>query len=504
MTEQNETKEQKVTRLAAELLELTRSRLSVSLRYLAPALLALEPEPMDLTGFPPLRSAGLTLFYDPKELLRMAQKDPVSVARAYLHTVLHSLFRHPFQCRSRLPAYWDLACDIADEALTIELEQELPQPLEPPIPAEKVSYPIAVGAPVDTPPEEPDPRVLRRETLAQLQEKVPSLAADPLYQYLIRSGLPRKRIRELADLFRVDDHTAWYQTTETRLLYLDKDEQEERTASGTIEIRIDDEEMDEAWKRIAKRIQLKHEFTGKEKGDGSLNLTEDTGELNLERYSYEDFLRHLSTPTETIGVNDAEFDNIFYTYGLELYGDMPLIEPLEYKETPKIRDLVIAIDTSESTSGSLVQTFLNKTYNILMQQESFASRFNLYIIQCDSVIEDVVRITCRSDIQRYIANMKIHGLGGTDFRPVFEYVDELIYQGKFQDLKGIIYFTDGHGTFPEKAPSYEAAFVFIRQYYDDPPVPPWAEKLMLNEGDLDDSLEELEEQEKARYEYQAS
>ena len=63
-------------------------------------------------------------------------------------------------------------------------------------------------------------------------------------------------------------------------------------------------------------------------------------------------------------INDDEFDYSFYTYGLQLYEKMPLIEPLEYKEIKAIKEFVIAIDTSGSTSGELVQTFLQKTYII--------------------------------------------------------------------------------------------------------------------------------------------
>lgn len=73
-------------------------------------------------------------------------------------------------------------------------------------------------------------------------------------------------------------------------------------------------------------------------------------------------------------LNPDEFDYNYYTYGLTLYENMPLIEPLEYKEVKRIREFVIAIDTSGSTSGSLVQTFVQKTYNILKSTESFFQR----------------------------------------------------------------------------------------------------------------------------------
>ena len=87
---------------------------------------------------------------------------------------------------------------------------------------------------------------------------------------------------------------------------------------------------------------------------------------------------------EAMRVNDDEFDYIYYTYGLKLYKKLPLIEPLEYKEIKAVKEFVIAIDTSASTSGELVQRFVQKTYNILKQEESFFTKIKLHIIQCDA------------------------------------------------------------------------------------------------------------------------
>ena len=80
--------------------------------------------------------------------------------------------------------------------------------------------------------------------------------------------------------------------------------------------------------------------------------------------------------------------------------------------------------------------------------------------------------------------MSIHGLGGTDFRPVFDYVDSLIDEGEFTDLKGMIYFTDGCGTFPPRKPGYETAFIFLDNEYNNPDVPPWAIRLLLQNEDF--------------------
>ena len=80
--------------------------------------------------------------------------------------------------------------------------------------------------------------------------------------------------------------------------------------------------------------------------------------------------------------------------------------------------------------------------------------------------------------------MKIHGLGGTDFRPVFEYVDRLRSQKEFNNLKGLIYLTDGYGIYPAQKPDYETAFVFIDDDYGTPSVPSWAIKLVLQKNEI--------------------
>jgi predicted metal-dependent peptidase len=163
---------------------------------------------------------------------------------------------------------------------------------------------------------------------------------------------------------------------------------------------------------------------------------------------------------------------------------MPLIEPLEYKEVKRIKEFVIAIDTSGSVVGDQVQAFVQKTYNILKSTESFFSKINLHIIQCDANIQEHVKITSQDDFDEYLNDMKIHGLGGTDFRPVFQKVDQLVKEKEFQNLKGLIYFTDGYGVFPERKPDYETAFVFVRDNYETPDVPPWAIKLILEKEDI--------------------
>ena len=214
------------------------------------------------------------------------------------------------------------------------------------------------------------------------------------------------------------------------------------------------------------------------------SLTQNLLAVNREKYDYTAFLKKFAVMGEQMRINDDEFDYIFYTYGLDLYENMPLIEPLEYKEVKAIKEFVIAIDTSGSTSGELVQKFVQKTYNILKSTESFFSKVNIHIIQCDADIQEDKKITSQEDFDEYLKTMRIRGLGGTDFRPVFKYVEALRKNKEFTNLKGLIYFTDGYGDFPARKPDYDTAFIFIDDEYNNPDVPPWAIKLILQKDEI--------------------
>ena len=187
---------------------------------------------------------------------------------------------------------------------------------------------------------------------------------------------------------------------------------------------------------------------------------------------------------EELHADPDSFDYIFYHYGMQLYGNMPLIEPQETREVHKVEDFVIAVDTSMSCKGDLIRLFLQETYGVLSESESFFRKVNIHIIQCDEKIQEDVIIRSGKDLEQYMNHFTVKGMGGTDFRPVFAYVNTLIAQRAFTNLRGLIYFTDGYGTFPAKRPMYETAFIFMQEDYRDIDVPPWAIKLILEPEDL--------------------
>ena len=63
-------------------------------------------------------------------------------------------------------------------------------------------------------------------------------------------------------------------------------------------------------------------------------------------------------------------------------------------------------------------------------------------------------------------------------------MDDLLEKEEFEELRGLIYFTDGYGIYPARMPAYKTAFVFMQQDYQDVDVPPWAIRLVLEEEDL--------------------
>ena len=282
----------------------------------------------------------------------------------------------------------------------------------------------------------------------------------------------------LKSLFTKDNHAPWYQSQKLRLsVGLDS---QESTPSAS-------QPLKHEWRDVAEHIQVDLEhFAESRRMQGLMpgGFIQNLREVNRERYDYTAFLKKFAVMGEAMRVNDDEFDYIYYTYGLKLYKKLPLIEPLEYKEIKAVKEFVIAIDTSASTSGELVQRFVQKTYNILKQEESFFTKINLHIIQCDAAIQEDKKITSQEEFDNYLKTMQIRGLGGTDFRPVFSCVDRLIKEKEFTNLKGMIYFTDGWGTFPARQPDYQAAVVYVGEDYNNPQVPVWAIRLVLRPEEI--------------------
>lgn len=235
------------------------------------------------------------------------------------------------------------------------------------------------------------------------------------------------------------------------------------------------QEKQQEWRDVSQQISADLQSFHKQRGDKAGDFAKEIDYLTADKMDYEEFLKQFAVMDEKMMVNMDEFDYMYYTYGLSMPGEKKklLIEPLEYKETKVVKEFVIAIDTSGSVQGELVKKFLNKTYSILKDCENFASKVNIHIIQCDASIQNDTKIENKEQMEEFMQHMKLYGFGGTDFRPVFEYVDDLIKKKEFTNLCGLLYFTDGYGVYPTKPTPYKTAFVFMEDY-NRRDVPPWA------------------------------
>lgn len=452
---------EKIEQLAEEVLRLSRNTLLVNLRFLDMALSQFTLHSID---FSTIMTDGQVILYNSKHVLTEFKNEKEGTVRDYLHMVMHCVYRHMFVGASIDRPLWNLACDIAVENAITDLGLKSAQ-------SKRESY--------------------QTSHIQKLKAKVKNLTAEKIYNHFKTNNYQPLVLSTMANDFCVDDHTIWYMSGEEKAnaygigdsSQSNKELNRAREGNGTNSF-ISRVELEAEWQKISERMQLDLETFGKQRGVEAGSLMQNLKEINREKYDYTAFLKKFAVMGEVMKINDDEFDYVFYTYGLKLYDKMPLIEPLEYKEVKRIKEFVLAIDTSGSTSGELVQRFVQKTYNVLKSTETFFSKINLHIIQCDADIQEHVKITSQEEFDEYLKTMKIYGLGGTDFRPVFELTDKLIKEKEFYNLKGLIYFTDGCGEFPTQKPNYETAFVFIDDEYNNYDVPPWAIKLILKSEEI--------------------
>lgn len=428
--------------IGQEILHTARNELYMNLPYLDAALCALRFQPGGGVTMS-LATDGETLYYDGAYLAERYLRGRVLTNRAYLHVILHCMLRHLGKKRGKAPELWDLACDAAVESILDGLD-----------------YPCLAEGTVPA----------KRKFYGECRQDMPVLTAEGIYRRLLRLDLPEYELAQLQRRFLVDDHGLW-----------DPEKKDDREQS---------QRQDERWKDLSEKTRTGMEtvLAGQASGGGA--VLEQIRVAAREDVDYRAFLRRFAVPREVAAVDGDAFDYVFYTYGLRIYGNMPLVEPPETKEEKRIEDFVIAVDTSMSTSGGLVRQFLACTYAILRSTETFTRKVNIRIIQCDDQVRSDTVIHDLEELREYMEHFELAGGSATDFRPVFRHMERLQKEGAFTSLRGLVYFTDGMGVYPQKRPPYETAFVLL----EEPPMsvkfPPWAIRLVLDLTGLEKAVRE--------------
>lgn len=413
-------------RLSGKILTFIRHELYMELRYMEPALSVLTYRKME--GLLTFATDGVYLYYAPEPLFRIFRKNAFFLDRAYLHAVFHCIFRHLWLAGRRDRRLWNISCDIAVEMVIDSMDKTCTKRI--------LSW-------------------LRIHTYDALKQEKKGISVAVIYRFLKEK--PEEEICGLEKEFYTDDHRFW---------------PIEKEADTPVCI-----QTMQNWDKTARQVTLEQSRRGDEREEGEEFFRAQT-QAAKNRRNYSDFLKKFTVLWEEPHLDLDEFEMGYYAYGLRLYGNLPLLEPVETREITKIREFVIVIDTSYSTSGELVKGFLKETCSILSQKNRFFEACSIWILQCDNQVQKATHVCSTGEFERLIGELQILGGGGTDFRPAFSYVEMLRNQGEMKCPGGLLYFTDGKGIYPGKKPDYKTAFLFLEDY-EETAVPPWAMRLKL-------------------------
>ena len=474
----NLSRRQQLDETGKRVLNASRTELYIDMRFFGSALNSLGYE-MDLSTTS-VGTDAVNIRFNPSYVLRLFVEEPGKLNRTYLHMLLHCIFMHMYtSAQYQDERLFDICADIVVESILDGMDYQC-------------IYRVSSD--------------YRDRWYELLEKEVKVLTVEKLYRYFSEEHkLDVFEMEKLEREFALDDHGFWSRLVDQPDDASDNEDHEDDKDSKEMPPIDEDyqnpmgkdngkkktkyisprrlQKINNAkknWDKEGKRIQTEIETIGKEHSDKLGKLTWLLKIQNTTRTDYREFLNQFKILREEGGVDLDSFDYGMYSFGLEHYGNMPLIEENEFREVKKIQELVIAIDTSASCKDTLVQRFLNETAAILLDRESFFQKIKICVIQCDNQVQRTDFIENSDEMNKYSSEIHVEGGYGTDFRPVFEHVEELKAQGKFDNLKGLIYFTDGFGEYPDKPTSYDTAFVFASEEdYDDEKVPDWAMKLYI-------------------------
>ncbi len=402
-----------------EILDSSAGAVCVDARFFTKAILSLKLDAISGEGMP--ECDGTSIKFPSDSLVSMYKDDPNLVSRAIAHCALHCILGHSTPNDETSPR--GIAEDMAVEYILDSL-----------------------GTPHLSLPDGPD-RMYSFERLV-------AMAGSP-------------SVDRIAD--EIAKESKWKLSMYTRLF--NRDCHRSRIAD------------DERWREISRQALTEVEgFSGMLTGrtDTLMKLLRIR---NRRRHDYREFLRRFVSRSSLPKEDPDTFDPIYYTLGLQRYGNIPLVDSSEMTESRTVDEFVIVLDTSGSVMKGPMMRFLEESLNAVRQCLP-DGRARIHVIQCDDMVRSDTLISSATDVASLSERFELNGGGGTDFRPAFEYVDSLIEGGELRHLKGMMYFTDGLGTFPEGRPNYDVAFVFCDDGSKEHPIPPWAMKIELTPDDL--------------------
>lgn len=345
--------------------------------------------------------------------------NPLWVVFVLLHEVMHLALRHPWRRGSRDLRLWNIACDYAVNALLQEAGFLAPTGRYAPLldarfrgmSAEQIYAELICHRQIGG--SSPDAQDMQSES-----------EGEPL-----GGGVADAQPAASSDVWKEqgwDDHSGW-----------------EQAASDPASA----QEAEILWRgRLAEAVRI-----SKQAGKLPAGLERAAEEGLAPRVDWRAVLAAFLTPTRSEYVwrpDRRMWPRVFIP---DLGGE-------------SLEDVVVAVDTSGSVSPRELRQFLAEVRAILQSYPEVRVHF----AACDAAVHTWKAIEVAEG--EPWPDIRLRGGGGTDFRPVFQKVEESGLQPW-----ALLYLTDGYGAYPERKPHYPVLWVLTPSHHR----PPWGQIVVL-------------------------
>jgi len=346
-------------------------------------------------------------FFNPKFLKDMDKNKLMSLM---CHEILHLAYSHPSRTGGRDPKIWNIAADLkVNQDLTEASLEQIKGGLYP----TNDSYKIG------------------KKTIVKISTKTTEQLYQEIYDNCTREEVENQQVmQDLTNLQGEGNPSD------------DGDEGKEGNSSGLKEMspsEIKASELD--WQAKVKAASLQSQGTMPAGLRRELNELENPTiswhELLRQRFRSMQYRRTWKKPSKR-----------WFSMGYYFQGRL--------KE--KSVKCVAAIDTSGSIGDAQIKRAFSELWG-LMQEFKF---LEVHVMSCDAQVWTVDKLTEKN--KGDLLNIALKGGGGTDFRPVFDRVHELLND----QIDTLAFFTDLYGTFPEDSPNYQTIWITDTKDYAVP------------------------------------
>ena len=393
--------------ISADIIALVMRNTAMEFSFLQKAVYSLKTQPTDKVSS--VCADYKRLYYNPKWVISKYTKGAVKLRNSLVHCILHSLYLHP-SMMSEQSREFDTAADFAVFRM--------------------MSSAWLLGGTAGS-------------AIEEFVKKYSVCSTGDLYELAQKDAKAFSKMYSIVSKLKEDDHSGWYL----------RDEGACESAQGNSPADVAAQEQ--TWTRLLSDAVIGAKSTGCGNVHGNMFM-EIKKPDRFSRFSYLEYIRRFAMQ-EIVSEDPDTLDMMMYNWGMENLDDTPIVEFSEVREQCTASDIIIAIDMSGSCGGEVAQNFLRQVYT-LFEQMNIRSSVNIHVVTFDTELISTRVIRSKSDADELINNYEAHGWGGTDFRCVFDYADNFSKNSRGGKLKGLFFFSDAEGTFPDSKPAYRTTF----------------------------------------------